>query len=122
MPGKKASTEYSCVVCTARKVRCSKEKPCNNCIKAGISCEVAPPPPPRRRKRKLDERELVRKLARYEELMSKNGLDYHSADDEVDGETDNHVDLNAATDQVEWNPDLTLHKYFTSCFEVDTCS
>ena len=84
MPSKKASSEFSCVVCTQRKVRCDKEKPCNNCIKAGIACEVAPPPPPRRRKRKLDERELAKKLAKYEELMERNGIDFRSNGDDVE--------------------------------------
>lgn len=46
-----------------------------------MQCEVAPPPPPRRRKRKLDERELVRRLAKYEELMEKNGVDFRSTDE-----------------------------------------
>ena len=82
MPGKKASTEFSCVVCTQRKVRCDKNKPCKNCVKAGIKCEVAPPPPPRRRKRKLDEQELLRKLAKYEEFMEKKGVDFRSIDND----------------------------------------
>jgi hypothetical protein len=84
MPGKKASTEYSCVVCTQRKVRCDKAKPCRNCLKAGIACEVAPPAPPRRRKRKLDERELVKRLAKYEELMDRNGVEYRSAENDLE--------------------------------------
>jgi hypothetical protein len=84
MPGKKASTEYSCVVCVQRKVRCDKAKPCQNCLRAGIACEVAPPPPPRRRKRKLDERELVRRLAKYEELMDRNGVEYRSAENDLE--------------------------------------
>lgn len=79
MTGKKASSEYSCTVCTQRKVRCDKAKPCSNCVKAGIQCEVIPPPPPRRRKRKLDERELSRKLVKYEQLMEKNGIDFRSS-------------------------------------------
>lgn len=79
MPGRKASSEYSCIVCTQRKVRCDKAKPCSNCVKAGIECEVVPPPPPRRRKRKLDERELTRKLVKYEQLMEKNGIDFRSS-------------------------------------------
>ena len=39
-------------------------------------------PPPRRRKRKLDERELLRKLAKYEEFMEKKGVDFRSIDND----------------------------------------
>ena len=63
-----------------------------NCVKAGIECEVAPPPPPRRRKRKLDERELVRKLAKYEELLEKNGVDFRAVDNDDFGSLDSDAD------------------------------
>ena len=116
MPGKKASTEYSCVVCTNRKVRCDKAKPCQNCVKAGIECEVAPPPPPRRRKRKLDERELVKRLAKYEELMDKNGVDYRSAQND---EKSFKGDIDAAVTSTFGQQDSHegVKRYVKSCIE-----
>ena len=116
MPGRKASTEYSCVVCTQRKVRCDKAKPCQNCVKAGIECDVAPPPPPRRRKRKLDERELVKRLTKYEELMDKNGVDYRSAENELESSKGN-VDAAATLAASDQGSHEAVERYVKSCFE-----
>jgi hypothetical protein len=116
MPGKKASTEFSCVVCTQRKVRCDKAKPCQNCVKAGKECEVAPPPPPRRRKRRLDERELVKRLAKYEELMDRNGVDYRSAENDLES-FKGDVNAAATSSFSEHGSHEAVERYVKSCSE-----
>lgn len=70
----------SCVLCQQRKVRCDKNKPCSNCVKAGVECRVVPPAPPRRRKRRLQEKDLVDRLKKYESLLRDNGVKFDSID------------------------------------------
>jgi hypothetical protein len=77
---------HSCILCQQRKVRCDQQKPCANCVKAQVDCKVIPPQPPkRRRKKKLQERDLVARLKKYEELMSQHGLNFESI---LDGHDD----------------------------------
>lgn len=68
----------SCVLCQQRKVRCDKNKPCANCVKARVECRVVPPQPPRRRKKRLQERDLIERLKKYETLLSENGVKFES--------------------------------------------
>lgn len=72
----KLTRGHSCVLCQQRKVRCDKQKPCANCLKAGVDCRVVPPQPPRRRKKKPHERDLIERLRKYENLMSQHGLNF----------------------------------------------
>ncbi|RGP81254.1 transcription factor [Fusarium longipes] len=67
--------KHACTICARRKVKCDKQDPCSNCQKAQTQCSYEAPPPPKQRKRAADE-ELLAKLAQYEDLMQKNGIDY----------------------------------------------
>ncbi|UPK96557.1 hypothetical protein LCI18_007492 [Fusarium solani-melongenae] len=64
----------SCVLCQQRKVRCDKNKPCANCVKAKVECRVIPPQPPRRRKKRLQEKDLIDRLKKYESLLAEHGV------------------------------------------------
>lgn len=65
----------SCVQCSHRKVKCDRNKPCTNCVKAKVECVVAAPQQTRKRRRqKLTERELVERLRRCELLLDRNGI------------------------------------------------
>ncbi len=64
------------MLCQQRKVRCDKNKPCANCVKANVECRVVPPQPPRRRKKKPHERELVERLKKYEALLNQHGVTF----------------------------------------------
>lgn len=76
-PYNKLTRGHSCVLCQQRKVRCDKQKPCANCVKAGVECRVVPPQPPRRRKKnKPQERDLIDRLRKYESLLSQHGVDF----------------------------------------------
>lgn len=84
----------SCVHCQQRKVRCDKNKPCANCVKAGVECRVIPPQPPRRRKKRLQERDLVDRLRKYEALLAENGVKFDAIghDLRTDGPHNEDVD------------------------------
>jgi len=73
----------SCVLCQQRKVRCDKNKPCANCVKARVECRVIPPQPPRRRKKRLQEKDLIDRLKKYETLLSENGVKFESIQAEL---------------------------------------
>lgn len=103
LPGSEASAMkltrgHSCVLCQQRKVRCDKQKPCANCVKANVDCRVVPPQPPRRRKKKPHERDLIDRLRKYEALLSQHGVNFdpiahdlkpsENADDVADLEQD----------------------------------
>ncbi|ODA76218.1 hypothetical protein RJ55_08063 [Drechmeria coniospora] len=66
----------SCVLCQQRKVRCDKRKPCSNCVKSGAECRVIPPAPPRRRRRRIQEKELIERLQRYETILTEHGIHF----------------------------------------------
>ncbi|KAK3324172.1 fungal-specific transcription factor domain-containing protein [Cercophora scortea] len=72
----KLTRGHSCVLCQQRKVRCDKQKPCANCVKAQVECRVVPPHPPRRRKKKPHERDLIERLRKYETLLSQHGVNF----------------------------------------------
>ncbi|PKS08817.1 hypothetical protein jhhlp_003426 [Lomentospora prolificans] len=73
----------SCVLCQQRKVRCDKNKPCANCVKARVECRVVPPQPPRRRKKRLQEKDLIERLRKYENLLSENNIRFESISSEL---------------------------------------
>jgi hypothetical protein len=80
----------SCVLCQQRKVRCDKNKPCANCVKAKVECRVVPPQPPRRRKKRLQERDLVDRLKKYESLLTEHGVKFESIGQELRAPENNH--------------------------------
>jgi hypothetical protein len=97
-PSSKITRGHSCILCQQRKVRCDKQKPCSNCIKARAECIPSAPAGPRRRRRKLTETDLVGRLRRYEHLLKKHGV---KLDDEDDGEAENNEDGERPDSSVE---------------------
>ena len=83
--GVKLTRGTSCVLCQQRKVRCDKNKPCANCVKARVECRVVPPQPPRRRKKRLQEKDLVERLKKYETMLSENNIKFESIAAELPG-------------------------------------
>ncbi|KAK9387170.1 hypothetical protein V1515DRAFT_615798 [Lipomyces mesembrius] len=67
----KVTRGHSCAL-SSSKVRCSGQKPCSNCVKAGAECMT--PVTSHRRKRKLPEEDILLRLRRYEEVIIKHGL------------------------------------------------
>lgn len=65
---------HSCVLCQQRKVKCDRQKPCSNCVKARAECVPSVPTVPRRRRRKFSEQDLAARLRRCENLLRKHGI------------------------------------------------
>ncbi|MCJ1283793.1 hypothetical protein MMC26_003124 [Xylographa opegraphella] len=42
---------HSCILCRQRRVRCDRQQPCSNCVKAGAECRANNPAPPNRAKK-----------------------------------------------------------------------
>lgn len=80
-PSPKITRGHSCVLCQQRKVKCDKQKPCPNCIKAHAECIPSAPTVPRRRRRRFTEQDLAARLRRYEHLLKKHGVKIEEDDD-----------------------------------------
>ena len=63
----------SCVTCRRRKVRCNKESPCANCVRAGIECVFPGPGRAPRKSRKPPDAELLARLRRLEGVVHSLG-------------------------------------------------
>nr|XP_036583300.1 C6 transcription factor [Colletotrichum truncatum]KAF6792276.1 C6 transcription factor [Colletotrichum truncatum] len=102
MAAMKLTRGTSCVLCQQRKVRCDKNKPCANCVKARVECRVIPPQPPRRRKKRLQERDLVDRLKKYEVLLAENGVKFDpiATDLKASDRDSVHVDEGSNIDEV----------------------
>ncbi|KAF9870095.1 C6 transcription factor [Colletotrichum karsti] len=102
MAAMKLTRGTSCVLCQQRKVRCDKNKPCANCVKARVECRVIPPQPPRRRKKRLQERDLVDRLKKYELLLAENGVKFEpiAGDLKASDRDSIHIDEGPVTDEV----------------------
>ncbi|KAK5993919.1 Pyriculol/pyriculariol biosynthesis cluster transcription factor 1 [Cladobotryum mycophilum] len=57
----------ACVLCQHRKIKCDRNTPCSNCIKANVTCTPSTPAPARKRRR--PNQDLQERLARCEELL-----------------------------------------------------
>lgn len=88
----KLTRGHSCVLCQQRKVRCDKQKPCANCVKAQVECRVVPPQPPRRRRKKPHERDLIERLKKYESLLAQHGVNFEPIADDFKA-SDNADDI-----------------------------
>ncbi|KAM0549782.1 hypothetical protein ACHAPJ_009221 [Fusarium lateritium] len=57
----------ACVLCQHRKIKCDRNTPCSNCIKANVTCTPSTPAPARKRRR--PNQDLQERLARCEQLL-----------------------------------------------------
>ena len=89
-PPPKITRGHSCLLCQQRKVKCDRQKPCSNCLKARTECIVSTPAQPRRRRRNPTESDLVVRLKRYEQLLKSNGI-------KVEGEDPNFANFKPST-------------------------
>ena len=65
----------ACVFCQSRKIRCDRQFPCANCIKAGARC-IPGNQVPRQRRRRFPERVLLDRLRHYEDLLRQNNIKF----------------------------------------------
>lgn len=59
----------SCVTCRRRKVKCDKNNPCSNCVRAKIECIFPGPGRAPRKSRKPSDAELLERLRRLEGVV-----------------------------------------------------
>lgn len=77
--GSIALNPRSCVTCRKRKVRCDKQQPCSNCVRARIPCQFPAPGRAPRRPRKTPDGELLARLRKLEGVVKSLGA---TTDDE----------------------------------------
>ncbi|CAM1509677.1 Fc.00g000120.m01.CDS01 [Cosmosporella sp. VM-42] len=66
---------HPCLLCQQRKVKCDRNTPCSNCLKARAECLAPNRDLPPKRKKRFPEAELLARLRRYEAYFKDNGLD-----------------------------------------------
>ena len=76
--------KHPCVLCQQRKVKCDRNDPCGNCVKARVEC-VSTTLQPRRRKKRFPEAELLARLRKYEEHLRSYGADIDAINQEGPG-------------------------------------
>ncbi|KAF2729021.1 hypothetical protein EJ04DRAFT_580956 [Polyplosphaeria fusca] len=74
-----STKKHSCILCQQRKVKCDKGQPCSGCRKAQVLCEYRNPQPTKRRPRKAAVLGLHARVARYEQLLIKFGINIEDA-------------------------------------------
>ena len=102
-----AVEKWACSICSSRKVKCDRRKPCKNCVQRGDECIYKAPPPPKRRKRKALDADLLEKIERHERLL--NGLEISGespSSDRASGQSTSRYDPSsvATTSRSEDNP------------------
>ncbi|PGH17921.1 hypothetical protein AJ79_00820 [Helicocarpus griseus UAMH5409] len=63
----------SCITCRRRKVRCNKNHPCSNCVKANTECVFPGPGRAPRKSKKQPDNELLARLRRLEGMVQNLG-------------------------------------------------
>ncbi|PFH59009.1 hypothetical protein XA68_12938 [Ophiocordyceps unilateralis] len=66
-PPSRHARVLACVLCQHRKIKCDRNFPCANCVKANVSCTPSTPAPARKRRR--PNQDLQERLSRCEELL-----------------------------------------------------
>ncbi|OAP63963.1 hypothetical protein AYL99_03190 [Fonsecaea erecta] len=80
---------YSCLGCRQRKIKCDRQTPCSNCVKAETECSFVPPVRGKRKRTKPPREGLHAKLRRYEGLLKSYGANIEPSldSDTSDGES-----------------------------------
>ncbi|CAH0042439.1 unnamed protein product [Clonostachys rhizophaga] len=70
----KPTRVLACVLCQQRKIKCDRKFPCAHCLKQGLQCV---PATQARRRRRFPEKDLLRRLAQYEDLLRANNIRFN---------------------------------------------
>ncbi|THC87962.1 hypothetical protein EYZ11_012595 [Aspergillus tanneri] len=107
----------ACILCQQRKVRCDREFPCVNCMRAGVQCVPAVARP---RRRRFPERELLERVRRYESLLREHHILFeplHPSGVETPSQSDNGKDSDTIT---ETTPGLSAMGPHSSPSEISS--
>jgi hypothetical protein len=95
----------ACVLCQQRKVRCDREFPCANCVRAQVQCVPATQV---RRRRRYPEKDLLERVRRYEDLLRQNNIQFqplhNSVMEQASSSTDHGGYDGTNDDKSERNP------------------
>ncbi|PHH93016.1 hypothetical protein CDD83_2126 [Cordyceps sp. RAO-2017] len=72
-PPHRQARVLACVLCQHRKIKCDRNFPCANCLKANVTCTPSTPAPARKRRR--PNQDLQERLSRCEELLKQYAAD-----------------------------------------------
>jgi DNA-binding XRE family transcriptional regulator len=126
----KPARVLACVLCQQRKVKCNREFPCANCIKARVQC-VPATQLARRKRRRLPGHDLLGRLRHYEELLNKNNIPFeaigeHGANQALEDTGDDGVGSTVGMSPTMQDPESQKNeavfetKYALCCdFDVD---
>jgi hypothetical protein len=67
----------ACIRCQQRKVKCPREFPCSNCVKANAQC-IPAGTVTRQRRRRFPERELLERVRHYEGILRQHKIKFDS--------------------------------------------
>jgi len=100
---------FSCVLCQERKIKCDRNSPCGQCIKANVQCVSFAS---RQRRRRFPERELLERISRYEGLLKENDISFdplHSSTPTVRKSEDENTNSAPSTSMKLDNRDGTIY-------------
>ncbi|KAN0099249.1 hypothetical protein V8E51_013024 [Hyaloscypha variabilis] len=70
-----AKPTYACIRCSARKVKCNRQTPCESCIRHNVECIFRAPKPSKRRREVAKDKAVEERLKHYEALLREKGID-----------------------------------------------
>ncbi|RMZ73014.1 C6 transcription factor [Pyrenophora seminiperda CCB06] len=94
----------SCVTCRRRKVKCDKQNPCSNCVRARIECVFPGPGRAPRKSRKPADAELLERLRRLEGVVTSLNAQVEGHEQESGGgevNKDAHVAVDNSVEGLE---------------------
>ncbi|KAH0837600.1 C6 transcription factor [Fonsecaea pedrosoi] len=80
-PGKPKRV-LACVLCQQRKVKCDRIFPCANCVRSRVQC-VPSPLLKRRLRRRPPQKELLERIAKYEDLLRQNNVKFEPLHNDI---------------------------------------
>ncbi|EAW10039.1 transcription factor domain protein [Aspergillus clavatus NRRL 1] len=110
-PSTKQTKVMACIFCQQRKIRCDREFPCVNCMRAWVPCVPAAGPRPRRRR--FPERELLERVRRYEALLREHHIPFdplHPSSVEVPSPGTNEKDSDVVAETTSGSPGTAPHR------------
>lgn len=101
------SKRPACILCQQRKVKCDRQSPCSNCIKAQAECQLHSGQ--RKRKKRFAEAELLERLRRYESHLEAYGADLKAINEGIQPVRERKI-MGEATDEPEALTSLSIRR------------
>lgn len=89
----------ACVLCQQRKVKCDRTFPCANCLRFQKEC-IPATVTPRRSRCRYPERDLLKRIRKYETLLRQNDIEFRALQSEAEANESSPVSPMAESDDV----------------------